>query len=245
MHEAVWEQHITKKHIFLYILIGFCSLLCISTIYFVIDTYFIHPVPYPINVSVSNIQKTSATVTYVSSQSQQSCVLLLNISKLFVRAYCEEDKTKIHSVDVSGLRPNTAYNMYVGSGIRWRQKGINSINGVLVDSEYKPTGIASFTTLVSDVTRTTANASIYLGKVLGKNRTPESYALVLVRNLQSGTLWSTLTNGLGNFAVTLPDVQLTDEVGIMVWGLSGHISLNQSISLLGDKPVTIILQPYE
>ena len=110
MNEVVPQQNVIK-HIFFFFSIGFCSFVCISMIYFVIDAYIIHPLSYPISVVVSNINKTTATVNFVSYQQQKTCVFLYNISKFSAQVFCEKDGSKFHAIDVVGLQANTVYHI--------------------------------------------------------------------------------------------------------------------------------------
>lgn len=229
----------------LYFTIASIGFICIISIYFVIDSFLIHPLPYPIAVVVTNVQQTTATVTYVSTQPQMTCALLVQASTFFVRTFCEKQATKLHSIDLYGLQANTTYQLYIGKGIRWRSKTINPINGVLVDPGYQPTTIAPVVTIPRDIAFDLSMAPVYFGVVLGKNKVPQLRALVLVRDSQTQTTWSTQTNGQGNFALTLPRTQAIDEVQVVVWGPSGYINVNQPLTLVGDRPVTLTLQSYE
>ena len=214
-------------------------------IYFVIDAYIIHPLSYPISVVVSNINKTTATVNFVSYQQQKTCVFLYNISKFSAQVFCEKDGSKFHAIDVVGLQANTVYHIMIGKGIQWTSRTINSINGKLSSPSYQPASLTSFTTLPTDTVVDESHTAIYVGEVVGKGKMPQSHALVLVRNPKTQATWSTVANDLGNFALLLSDIQLTDEVHVTVWGPDGYIVLVQPMSLLRAKTTTIVLQSYE
>lgn len=219
-------------------------IVCITVLLIVILNRTLTSVSYPVAWLESNLTDNSATITFVTPRPIKTCLWLYALVPPTLKRDCETEAMLVHRFDIRKLNVNTSYQIRASSGFKWFSQYIDPLGGILSDKAYVAQPIPALKTSAKMGETDTGTQLPLIGQVVDHQKRAQSQAVVAAID-QEQTVLSTKTNEQGGFSLNLPPAWQTQEIRLLIWSEQGFKKYPLPLILTKDKPIRIVIDPYE
>ncbi len=223
------------------------AVICITTIYFVLDSKFTHPRPKPTSAVVSDVSARSFNVVVTFQAPAPLCAVAVTVIPPFVSFRCSHTLRDIHRLSFSGLYPRMPYVVLVGYGTSWWVRApahASSLQGTTQTVRFLATTTRAKDFLPAEPTW------LLVGTVVDAVGVPVPDAVVTAQVGQRNLFFSTTTNRFGGYLMSIPLSSIPpkgatpddDAATILVRKDGKETSVVQSLSRVSRIPQEMTLE---
>jgi len=219
-------------------------IVCITVLAIVILNQTPTSISHPVAWLESNLTDNSATITFITPKPVKTCLWWYALVPPTFKRDCETEAMMVHRFDIRKLTVNTSYQIRASSGLKWFSQYIDPLGGILSDKAYVPQPIPTLKTSAKMGEADTEAQLHLIGQVVDRQKRAQSQAVVAAIDREQ-TVLSTKTNDQGKFSLNLPPAWQTKEIRLLIWSEQGFKKYPLPLILTKDKPIRIVIDPYE